>query len=131
VVKDGVWLEGYYLVQEEGKTYVWAESSLKLLEKREVTLGTFNEELGQYEILSGLDREDYIAFPTEELHAFARTTKEAESQSGQSDTEGNHENELQLDDDIFQEFDNEGTQGDDREEQGPVGSIPMPMEVLL
>ncbi len=97
-LKEGVWLEGYYLVQEEGKTFVWAENKLNLLEKREVTLGEFNENLGQYEILSGLTKEDYIAFPTEDMRMGLITTREMEGGSSNSGEEGNGNEGFQLED---------------------------------
>ena len=130
-LKEGVWLQGYYLIQEEGKTYVWAEGSFKLLEKREVTLGAFNEELGQYEILSGLGKDDYIAFPTDNMREGARTTKESDGNAGNAESNENDNNDFQLGDDSFQEFDGDGNQGNDGDELGPVGSIDMPMEVLV
>ena len=51
---------------EDGTTYVWAENDGEL-EKRPVTLGTFNELTWTYEITEGLTEEDYIAFPDELL----------------------------------------------------------------
>ena len=53
---------------EDGTTYVWAESRSKL-EKRAVTLGEMNGMMGTVEILEGLTEEDYIAFPDMELCA--------------------------------------------------------------
>ncbi len=130
-LKEGVWLEGYYLIQEEGKTYVWAEGSLTLLEKREVTLGEFNDELGKYEILSGISKNDYIAFPTDSMREGLRTTKEKDAATDNSNQNGNEDDDFQLGDDMFQEFDGDENQGGDGDELGPVGSIPMPMEVLV
>lgn len=66
-VKGGVWLYDYYLVHEDDKTYVWVATDKDKLEKREVTLGEFDEEWMRYEILDGLTLEDYIAFPDERL----------------------------------------------------------------
>lgn len=51
---------------EDGSTYVWAESRGKL-EKRAVTLGEMNGMMGTVEILEGLTEDDYIAFPDGEL----------------------------------------------------------------
>lgn len=143
--RDGVWLEGYYLVQEGDKTYVWTENAFHLLEKREVTLGQFDEALGKYEILSGLTQEDYIAFPTEDLHIWMRTTKESESQQEGSVFEG-QQDEFQMEDDSFQNFDTnekkdpDGSQDgsstedggtDSGDDLGPVGKIGEGQEVLL
>lgn len=139
--RDGVWLEGYYLVQEGDKTYVWTENIFHLLEKREVTLGQFDEALGKYEILSGLTQEDYIAFPTEDLHMWMRTTKESESQQEGTASEG-QQDEFQMEDDSFQNFDaNEKNDPDDSQDGssaedggddlGPVGKLGEDQEVLL
>lgn len=62
--KDGLWLEEYYIMQEEDKAYVWAADTKNLIEKREVTLGEYDEDQMKYEITEGLDAEDYIAYPT-------------------------------------------------------------------
>ena len=51
---------------EDGSTYVWAENKGKL-EKRLITLGAYLMETDSYEILSGLTKEDYIAFPDAEF----------------------------------------------------------------
>lgn len=51
---------------EDGTTYVWADQNGKL-EKRPVSLGEYNMMNDTYEILSGLEEADYIAFPDMEL----------------------------------------------------------------
>lgn len=59
--REGIWLDDYYFNDDgSGGFWVWAVSSANVLEKREVTLGKFDEETGMYEVLSGLDAEDYI-----------------------------------------------------------------------
>lgn len=65
--KEGLWLPSYYIVQEDGEAYVWAANSKDKLEKRDVTLGEYDEDLMEYEILDGLTTEDYIAFPEDGL----------------------------------------------------------------
>ena len=57
-------LPSAYIVQNEGSPYVWAEENGKIT-KRIVTLGTYYEVEDTYEILDGLNAEDYIAFPQE------------------------------------------------------------------
>ena len=52
--------------EEDGSTYVWAENKGKL-EKRPITLGAYLMETDTHEILSGLSKEDYIAFPDGEF----------------------------------------------------------------
>ncbi len=66
--KEGIWLFEGYIVQEDEKAYVWAADSNSKLEKREVELGEHDEELGEYQILSGLTDEDAIASPMEGLY---------------------------------------------------------------
>ncbi|MDO5538668.1 MAG: efflux RND transporter periplasmic adaptor subunit [Eubacteriales bacterium] len=63
---EGIWLEEYYLLTDDDGNvtpYVWAASGKDILEKREVTLGEYNEDLMKYQILDGLTEDDYIAFP--------------------------------------------------------------------
>lgn len=66
--KEGIWLFEAYIVQEEDGAYVWADDGKNRLEKREVELGEYDENLGAYEIVSGLSEEDAIAFPMEGLY---------------------------------------------------------------
>lgn len=47
--------------------YVWVAGSGNKLEKRDVVLGQYDENLAEYEIADGLTEKDRIAFPTEEL----------------------------------------------------------------
>ncbi|MDO4324259.1 MAG: efflux RND transporter periplasmic adaptor subunit [Lachnospiraceae bacterium] len=63
--KDGLWLEDYYIMQEDGKAYVWMANASNVIEKHEITLGEYDEELMKYEVTDGLGAEDYIAYPTE------------------------------------------------------------------
>lgn len=65
--KDGLWLEDYYIVQEDGEAYVWAADTDNTLKKKTVTLGDYDEDLMKYEIVSGLTADDYIAYPEDGL----------------------------------------------------------------
>lgn len=65
--KDGLWLEEYYIIEEDEHNYVWLANESNLIEKREVTLGEYDEELFKYEILDGLTQEDYIAYPMDSI----------------------------------------------------------------
>lgn len=71
--KEGIWLFEGYIVQEDEKAYVWAANKRNRLEKREVELGEYDENLGEYEIKSGLTEEDAIAFPMEGLYEGVET----------------------------------------------------------
>ncbi|MCD8073602.1 MAG: efflux RND transporter periplasmic adaptor subunit [Lachnospiraceae bacterium] len=61
--KNGMWLEEFYIIQEGDSAYVWLANTSNLIEKHEITLGEYDEELAEYEILDGLEADDYIAFP--------------------------------------------------------------------
>ena len=73
-VKEGVWLGEFYIVQDEGGSYVWVENSKGKIEKRKVTLGAYDELMMAYEITSGLSNEDYIAFPEARIKEGMKTT---------------------------------------------------------
>jgi HlyD family secretion protein len=77
-VKDGIWLNSGWIVQEEdGSAYVWAAKSAGAkLEKRSVTLGDYDEDLDQYQIASGLENSDYLAWPDVDCVVGAATTTE-------------------------------------------------------
>lgn len=77
--KEGLWLYGSYIVQDDGEPYVWAANDKERLEKRYVTLGEYDEEMDEYEILSGLTVSDYITWPMPGLYEGVTTvTDEAE-----------------------------------------------------
>lgn len=63
--KTGLWLPGYYLI--DGQAQVWVAGSRDRLEKRSVILGEYDFDMDEYQILSGLTEEDYIAFPDPSL----------------------------------------------------------------
>lgn len=66
--KTGLNLPEYFLTDiEEGKASVWAQNKNGKLEKRALTIGSYDEMMGTYEILSGLDASDFIAYPDETL----------------------------------------------------------------
>ncbi len=65
--KEGIWLDEFYILDTDGDAYVWASNGKDRLEKRSVTLGDYDQELGKYEIEKGLTKEDCIAFPSEAL----------------------------------------------------------------
>lgn len=67
-VKEGIWIFADYVVQDESGAYVWTANEKDRLEKRYVELGEYDGELNEYEILSGLSGDDYIAWPMEGLY---------------------------------------------------------------
>ena len=62
-------LPSVYLCDADGSAWVWAQDDKGLLEKRDVTLGEYDEEMDTYPVESGLSAEDYIAFPDDSLKA--------------------------------------------------------------
>jgi HlyD family secretion protein len=76
--KDGIWLYEYYIVQDDGDPYVWAEDGDGKIEKRKVTLGEYDENLMEYEIVEGLSTADYIAFPENRITEGMTTTRNYE-----------------------------------------------------
>lgn len=77
--KAGLWLSEFYIVDADtDQPYVWAMGKDKKLEKRSVILGQYDEELGEYEIADGLTKDDYIAYPSENLKEGMATTKNRE-----------------------------------------------------
>lgn len=109
-VKTGLWLDDYYLVEEDGKTYVWAVSSSNVLEKREVTIGDTDPDLVQSQIASGLTTDDYIALPVEGL------TEGLPVRYGSADDSDAEDYSLDADDDDFDDDDDEDD--DDEDDDG-------------
>lgn len=78
-VKEGLWLYGSYIIQDEEKPYVWAANDKHQLEKRYIELGAYDEAMDEYEIVSGLTADDYITWPMPGLYEGVTTvTNEAE-----------------------------------------------------
>ena len=76
-VRDGLWLSaGYLVLSDDGSAFVWADNGRGKLEKRSVTLGDYDEDFDEYEILEGLGQDDLIAWPDETCAAGLPTTTE-------------------------------------------------------
>ena len=76
--KEGIWLSsGWITQQEDGSAYVWAAKSAGArLEQRSVELGEYDADLDVYQILSGLEESDYLAWPDVDCVPGASTTTE-------------------------------------------------------
>lgn len=68
--QEGLWVPDQYLVdlafdEDSGDmtASLWVDNGRGHLEKRDVTLGMYDDTTGSYEILSGLSGEDYVADP--------------------------------------------------------------------
>ncbi len=79
--KDGIWIYESYLDIDKETAYVWADNGKGRIEKRKVELGEYDETTQEYQILSGLDKKDYIAWPQDGIKEGVKTIKS----SGQAD----------------------------------------------
>ena len=103
--KDGIWLYSFYIVQNENSAYVWAANKNNRLEKREVELGEYDAELDQYQILSGLTEDDYIAWPMDGLYEGVTTVTNIEEENW------NYESDETMDEDIYDYTETESVEG--------------------
>lgn len=78
IEKDGIWLYSDFVFEEDGKNFVWADNGKGRIEKREVKLGQTDDMAGDCEIVSGLDDDDKIAYPSKEIVAGMSATDNAE-----------------------------------------------------
>lgn len=76
--KEGLWIFADYVVQEESGAYIWTANEKNRLEKRYVELGEFDNDLNQYEILSGITADDYIAWPMSGLYEGVTTVTDSD-----------------------------------------------------
>lgn len=79
--KDGIWIYESYLDIDKETAYIWADNGKGRIEKRKVELGEYDETTQEYQILSGLDKKDYIAWPQDGIKEGVKTIKS----SGQAD----------------------------------------------
>lgn len=81
-------LDEFYICDIDTAPYVWCRGENNLLEKRTVELGEYDEIGRKYQILSGLTKEDCIAFPEDNLTEGMTTVSmseiiEEEAESGE------------------------------------------------
>ncbi len=79
--KEGIWLPAFYVAHDNAGSYVWARNDKDKLEKRTVTLGEYDTENDLYEIKSGLNQRDAIAYPEESLMEGMPTTQDNSGQT--------------------------------------------------
>lgn len=86
--KEGLWLmEGYFVI--DGNTaYAWVKDDKNRLKKREIVLGDYNSELAEYQIVSGLTEEDYIAWPMASFEEGLSCTTDISKADYQETTDG-------------------------------------------
>lgn len=90
-VKEGLWLDEFYIVMDDGDPYVWAADKNDKIEKRKVELGEYDENLMRYEILSGISEEDRIAFPDSYIKEGMKVTENYEDVMNQDMNGGDGE----------------------------------------
>lgn len=73
--KEGIWLGSYYIMDVDTEPYVWAVSDRDKIEKRNLTLGEYDEDMDTYQVLDGLTEDDFIAFPDTGVEEGMDTTK--------------------------------------------------------
>ena len=64
---NAIHLPAWYICDADSNPYVWAQGGSGKLEKRNITLGDYDEMMDTYVVESGLTAQDYIAFPEENL----------------------------------------------------------------
>lgn len=74
VQKEGIWLYSSFVLWDGSQNYVWAKTSRDTIEKRVVEVGQVDDNYGDCQILSGLDTEDYIAYPADYIEVGMKTT---------------------------------------------------------
>ncbi len=62
-------LPAAFVMQRDGRFFVWAANDKNRIELREITLGAYDGETECYPLLSGLTASDRIAFPDDTVHA--------------------------------------------------------------
>ena len=90
--KEGIWLYSGYIVQDEDTPYVWADNGKGKLEKRTVELGKYDEGMDLYEITSGLELTDYIAWPVSGFRIGLKTTTNVDEGMVENAIKYNNEN---------------------------------------
>lgn len=63
--ENSMMLPSYYINDANTTPWVWARDGKERLEKRTLTLGTYNADTDSYEVKEGLSADDYIAAPNE------------------------------------------------------------------
>lgn len=72
--KEGIWIYSSFVLWDGDNNYVWAKNSREQIEKRVVKVGEVDDEHGDCQILSGLEIDDYIAYPADYIEPGMSTT---------------------------------------------------------
>ena len=107
-MKEGIWIDESYVVKDGDDAYVWTLNKKDKLEKTKVELGDYDENLMMYEIKSGLSKDDYIVWASDDLYEGepAQTWDDYIENGGGEDTVYDNMGTEALDDQML-----EGTEG--------------------
>ena len=106
--KEGIWISSAYILSEDDNYYVWADKKGHL-EKRKVEVGEYDETMDEYQVLSGIAVDDYIACDDIDMKPGMKTTKvdpyseEEGDQEGDTVVEGDDFDDEDLGDEDFSE----------------------------
>lgn len=111
--KEGLWLDEFYIMQEDDGAYVWAENAKGYIEKRKVELGEYDENMMRYEILSGLTEDDYIAYPEERVKEGMKVTHNYEDIEIDDTADDGSYDDGSMDDGFYDDGSSDGSFSDD------------------
>ena len=72
---DQLMLPASFINDMDDTPWVWSVNGRDKLEKREITLGDYDEMTDEYAVLTGLTADDYVAFPDESLQPGMKAEK--------------------------------------------------------
>ena len=107
--KAGIWLNDYFIVDK--------------LEKRDVVLGQYDENLAEYEIADGLTEKDRIAFPTEELKEGMSVVEGTADQTTAAMWDTSDEDSQDVSDEDYSDMESDGSEPDMVEDSGLDGDM--------
>ena len=111
--KAGIWLNDYFIVDADTDSpYVWVAGSGNKLEKRDVVLGQYDENLAEYEIADGLTEKDRIAFPTEELKEGMSVVEGTADQTTAAMWDTSDEDSQDVSDEDYSDMESDGSEPD-------------------
>lgn len=122
--KTGIWLNDYFIVDADTDSpYVWVAGSGNKLEKRDVVLGQYDENLAEYEIADGLTEKDRIAFPTEELKEGMSVVEGTADQTTAAMWDTSDEDSQDVSDEDYSDMESDGSEPDMVEDSGLDGDM--------
>lgn len=86
---EGIPLPAYFISDADSSPYLWVANEKDKLEKRDITLGSYDAAADTYQVLTGLTLDDYIADPNEPCEAGASVNRYDNSSFGQGGENSN------------------------------------------